>query len=87
MKLAPLPAYLVYDGFDGDIDAACLLERILKDKFALLECSENLKQFLWVCQSNQNSGDNKPYIAGNSFSNAALLCPPPPFFPPQHFQY
>ena len=46
MKLAPIPPYYVYDGFEKDLDAACVLERIMTVDPTETESLKHLKNFL-----------------------------------------
>ena len=64
LKIAPIPAYMVYDGFHRDLNAADVLERVLSmeghDTAAVLL---HLKKFLRAVLSGQNANDAKPYIS------------------------
>ena len=68
MQLAPIPPYLVYDGFHENLDAACVLERILVVNPTETPWVKHLKSFLKACLSAHNSPDNKPYIIGTDFT-------------------
>ena len=48
LKLAPIPAYLVYDSVDEDLNAALVLERVLAEptNVTSLEAFTHLKTFL-----------------------------------------
>ena len=46
MQLAPIPPYYVYDGFEKDLDAACVLERIMTINPTETEILKHLKKFL-----------------------------------------
>ena len=65
LQVAPIPAYLVYDGFHQDLDAADVYERLL----AIDAADEDLymyrhaQHFLLSCLSTHNSGDAKPYVS------------------------
>ena len=72
MQVSPIPAYLVYDGFDCDVDAACLLERVHNNNFTSLDSGKHLQHLLRACLTAHNAGDNKPYVTDNSFSCTAL---------------
>jgi hypothetical protein len=72
MQFAPIPSYLVLDGFVGDIDAAEVYERVLSINNDDVEMYSHLKNFLLACLSAHNAPDNKPYI-----SHVTLLAPPP----------
>ena len=56
MKLALVPAYLVYDGFDNNLDAACHLKRVMANKVTTTDCGEHLHCFLRACLSTHNAG-------------------------------
>ena len=73
LKLAPLPAYLVYDGIDEDLDAALVLERVMAEppNLATQEIFVHLKSFLRACLSSHNNADNKPYVGGTAFTRTA----------------
>ena len=74
MQIAPLPAYLACDGFESDIDAACLLERTKNDAFASSAGGKHLQDFLRACLSNHNSGDTKPYVRDEALLRTAPVC-------------
>jgi hypothetical protein len=73
MQIAPVPSYLVLDGFMGDIDAAEVYEQVLGRNSEGIEMYSHLKNFLLVCLSAHNAPDNKQYV-----SHVTLLAPPPP---------
>ena len=72
MALAPLPPYLVFDGFDCDLNAAEVLERDISDTEASGDMFDHLKDFLRACLTAHGVGDNKPYLP-----SASLTCAPP----------
>ena len=72
MTLAPLPPYLVYDGFDRDLNAAEVLERVLSNTEASGDMFDHLQDFLRACLTAHGVGDNKPYLP-----SATLTCAPP----------
>ena len=64
MQLAPIPAFLVYDGFHTNLDAAEVYERVLNMANTNdIACFSHLKNFLLACMNAHNVGDNKPWIA------------------------
>ena len=71
MQLAPIPAFLVFDGFNADLDAANVLERILVSEHKNTPVCEHASKFLRSCLSSHNAGDNKPYLP-----QELLLAPP-----------
>ena len=73
MQLAPILPYYVYDGFEKDLDAACVLERIMTVDPTETESLKHLKIFLRACLSSHNNADNKPYIASSEFSATPLI--------------
>ena len=69
MKLAPIPAHLVLDGFTKELNAAEVLERVLS-----VDCDEDtadmykhLQRFLLAVLTGTNVGDNKPYLSHETF--------------------
>ena len=62
MQIAPVPAFLVMDGFKKDIDAADLYERVLSIETDGVEMYSHLKQFLLSCLQAHNQADTKPHI-------------------------
>ena len=67
MKIAPIPAYLVYDGFEQDLDAAMVYER-------LMDCQHDSPmrthalQFLRSCMiGGWRARDNKPFVSQATF--------------------
>jgi hypothetical protein len=72
MQLAPIPSYLVYDGFSTDIDAAEVYERVLSVDTDNNLMYDHLKRFLRACLSTHVQGNNRP-----SVSIAILIQPAP----------
>ena len=62
MQICPIPAFLVFDGFEVDIDAALILERVLTSAHKDTPMMVHASKFLRCCLSSHNSGDNKPYL-------------------------
>ena len=63
MRIAPIPAFLILDGFNGtDLDAAEILERIdaLDNKDGAMYM--HLKNFLRACLTGHNQGDPCPRL-------------------------
>jgi hypothetical protein len=58
LKLAPIPAWLAFDGFEGDLDAAELYERVLTTVDVDTPMYEHLKHFLLACLAKHNAQDN-----------------------------
>ena len=73
MQLAPILLYLVYDGFETDLDAALVLERVMGAADTALAMFDHVKHFLRACLSTHNSADNKPYVIGTEFSMAPSM--------------
>ena len=71
MKLAPIPAYFVYDGIQGDLHAALVYERLLKHSAEDNVMLVHARQFLLACMSGQLQREPKPYMSGNIFSAPA----------------
>ena len=71
MQIAPIPPYFVYDGFEQDLDAALVLERLISVNPSVNNMLTHLKLFLNSCLSEHNAGDCKPYFVGT-----ALLAAP-----------
>ena len=64
MQLAPIPAFLVYDGFHRNLDASEVYERVLNmENTNDIACFSHLKNFLLSCMNAHNAGDNKPWIS------------------------
>ena len=57
MQVAPIPPYFVYDGFDNDLDAACVLERVMAVNPTETEDMKHIKKFLRACLTAHNAGD------------------------------
>jgi hypothetical protein len=72
MQVAPIPAFLVMDGFTQDLDAADVYERILSLDDHEGEAFTHTKNFLLACLTSHNQGDNSPSIPQD-----ILLTPPP----------
>ena len=64
LQIAPIPPFLVYDGFEKDIDTAEVLERVIsmdRDGGGK-EMNLHLQQLLFSCLSSHNTNNPKPYI-------------------------
>jgi hypothetical protein len=72
MKIAPIPATLVFDGIDKDLNAAEVIECIdgLDDNDG--EMFTHAKNFLMACLTSHNIADKNPRIESNT-----LLAPAP----------
>ena len=57
IQVAPIPPYFVYDGFDNNLDAACVLERVMAVNPTETEGKKHIKKFLRVCLTVHNAGD------------------------------
>ena len=70
MKLAPIPAYLVYDGFGKDLDIVEVYERIhgCDEQTAVLE---HAKAFLRSVLLNYTAVTAKPYTTPEAFMTMA----------------
>ena len=63
MQIAPIPAYLVYDGVDKDLDAAEIVERVLNvTDHGNSDMYTHLLNFLLACLSSHNADENKPHV-------------------------
>ncbi len=76
MKMAPIPAFLVYDGFDSQLDAADIYERLifLKQNNIIQEegdLFQHLKEFLLACLQSHTQANPSPSIAMED-----LMAPP-----------
>jgi hypothetical protein len=73
MQIAPIPSFLILDGFHQDIDAAELIERIrsLDDNDG--EMLQHAINFLAACLTGHNIGDNTSRLSQN-----VLINPIPP---------
>ena len=68
LQVAPVPPYLVYDGFQHDLDAADLLERIIgMTNDTVSDMRTHLESFLRACLTAQNVMDNKSYMSLEAF--------------------
>jgi hypothetical protein len=71
MRIAPIPAYLVYDGFTSNLDAAEIYERVLGLENQDSPTYIHLKSFLLSCLNAHNAPDRKPWVPHE------VLCQPP----------
>ena len=62
MQISPIPPFLVYDGFETNLDAAEVLERVLAADTEGSNMYTHLMAFLRACLSSHNINDNKPYV-------------------------
>ena len=56
MQVAPIPPYFVYDGFDNNLDATCVLERVMAVNPTETEGMKHIKKFLRACLTAHNAG-------------------------------
>ena len=67
LKIAPIPAYFVYDGFDGDLNAADVYERIM-DSAATDAMMAHARGFLRsALVGRYRSTDTKPFVSGTEW--------------------
>ena len=67
-QIAPIPAYLVYDGFHHDLNAANVLERVIsRNNNEASPMMTHLSSFLCACISGQRIVDNQPYLTFEHF--------------------
>jgi len=67
MRIAPIPAYLVFDGFETDLDASMVYERLMDihDKTPMIE---HALEFIKGCMvGGWRINDVKPFIPHNEF--------------------
>jgi hypothetical protein len=64
LQLVPIPAYLVYDGFHKDLNAAEVYERLIAMDVTdeLFYMHRHARRFLLSCLSGHNTADPKPYV-------------------------
>ena len=68
-----MPPYFVYDGFEGDLDAGLVYERLLQHNDKENEMFSHLKSFLRACLSSHNAGDEKPYVDTTVFASTPAV--------------
>ena len=68
MKVALIPTYFVYDGFEGDLDATLVYESLMRHNNVEDEMFEHFKTFLRACLSSHNTADEKPYVDATVFA-------------------
>ena len=61
MQIAPIPLHLLYNTFDNDLDAVCVLERVILVNPTETDDMKHLKHFLCVCLTAHDVGDKTPY--------------------------
>ena len=67
MKIAPIPAYFVWDGFNQDLEAAQLYERLM-DSQEESTMKEHVQDFLRTCMiGNWRNNDEKPFTSAAKF--------------------
>ena len=62
MQMAPIPSYFVYNRFDKDMDAACVLERVMLVSPIETDGIKHLKKSLQECLTSHNAGNKNPYV-------------------------
>ena len=60
MQMAPISPYFVYDGFENDLYAVLILERIMSVSSTTSNMFTRLQYFLRACLTSHNVGNNKP---------------------------
>jgi len=70
LQIAPIPAYFIYDGFETDLDATLVYERIICHCTGEIDMITHLKRFLRSCVTAHNAGDAKPYVDTAALSSA-----------------
>ena len=74
LLLAPIPVYLVYDGFENDLDAAMVYERLLTTA-QTGPMIDHARQFLCSALVGPfRANDKKPFVPAAEW----LTMPPPP---------
>jgi len=73
IKITPIPAHFVYDGFEKDLYAGLVYEPILKHSATKYDMFTHLKSFLVACFSTKNAGDEIPYVLGTVFKAPASI--------------
>jgi hypothetical protein len=68
MQIAPIPPFVVYDGFQADVHAPLIYERLLRIDTHGMPVYQHAKHFLLACLSKNNIVDTKPFV-----SNQILL--------------
>ena len=58
LKVAPIPPYFLYDGFEGGLDATLVYERLLRHNDVTDDIFAHLKTFLRACLLSHNTADN-----------------------------
>ena len=71
MQISPIPPFLVYDGFEKNLDVAEVLERVLAADTKGSNTYAHLMAFLRACLSSHNINGNKPYV-----EHTILVAPP-----------
>ena len=68
MKIAPIPPYLVYDGFEQDLDATMVYERVMDCQHDSPMRTNVLELFLHTCMIGQwRTADIKPFLPAEQF--------------------
>ena len=67
MQLAPIPSFLVYDGFNKDLMAEEVYERVLSLEDQDNPMIQHCKNFLRSCTVARNLPDPKPYCHSSAF--------------------
>ena len=67
MQCAPIPSFLVYDGFNNDLEAEVIYERILSIDNQDLPMIIHCKNFVKACLVQRNIPDPKPHVSPTTF--------------------
>ena len=73
MYMALIPPYFVYYGFENDLDAALILERMMSVFSKTSNMFTYLQYFLRTCLTSQNVGDTKSYVGRNELTAAPSM--------------
>ena len=72
IKIAPIPTYFVFDGFEKELDAALVYERLLIHNDVDDAMFRHLKSFLRGCLSTHAAADYKPYVDTKFFATTPV---------------
>jgi hypothetical protein len=73
MQLAPIPTFLVYDGFNKDLSAEEVYERVLSLDDQENQMVQHCKNFLRSCTVARNIPDPKPHCPNSDFITAPTI--------------
>ena len=73
LKLAPIPPYFLYDGFEQHLDVGAVYERLMKHNDVENDMFQHLKAFPCASLTAHLTADEKPFVESAFFASTPAL--------------